>query len=82
MSAMSKDQLDVASKFMTAFWKEIVKPYYNPENTEEWWGHAIDGMDAFSKKYCADDKRLMKILVGFFNGLNEVYKDDYSGRQA
>ena len=76
MSAIRQDQLEVASKFMTAFWKEVIKPYYNPENTEEWWGHVIDHIDEFSQRYCKDDKRLMKMLTGFFNGLNEVYKDD------
>lgn len=82
MSTIRQDQLEVASKFMTIFWKEVVKPFYNPENTEEWWGMLIDRMGKLNQEYCPNDIRLRKMMIGFFNGLNEVYKSEYSNRQT
>ena len=76
MSAIRKDQMETASKFMTMFWKEIVKPYYNPEQTEAWWNDFIEKMKVFNDLYCHDDKRLTKMMAGFYNGLHEVYKDE------
>ena len=75
MSTIRQDQLEVASAFMTAFWKEIVKPYYNPEQTDDWWDALIVHMEDFNEKYSKGDKRLQKMLIGFCNGLNEVYMD-------
>ena len=75
MSAIRQDQLEVASRFMTAFWKEIVKPYYNPKQTDDWWDAFIERMEDFNEKYSKGDMRLQKMLIGFYNGLNEVHKD-------
>ena len=76
MSALKKDQLPAVSQFMTLFWKEIVKPYYNPEQTESWWDYFINDLSRFGDTYCLEDKRLMKILLGFYEGVQEVYRSE------
>ena len=76
MSAIREEQLPTASKFMTLFWKEIVKPYYNPEQSEAWWDDFIQKMSQIGDAYCLEDRRLMRILIGFCDGLQEVYRDE------
>lgn len=69
MSAIRKDQMDNASKFMNEFWKSLVKPYYNPDKNDEFWNETYETMADMSIKYCQDDKRLLHILIGFWTGL-------------
>ena len=82
MSAINKNQLDNASAFMNAFWKLLVKEYYNPEESDAWWNDMIRTTGEIGHKYCENDKRLMKILIGFQNGLNEVWKDGHRGQKV
>ena len=82
MSAITKEQLDNASAFMNSFWKFLVKEYYNPEESDAWWNDMIRKTSEIGHKYCENDKRLMKILVGFQNGLNEVWKDGHTRQKV
>lgn len=81
MSAIRKDQLDNASAFMNEFWKELVKPYYNAEESDAWWDEMIRRTGEIGHKYCENDMRLMKILVGFQNGLSEVWRGEHGRTQ-
>lgn len=69
MSEIRQDQKENASKFMSEFWNELVKPYYNPERTDVYWDKTYMKLDDMSKKYCDGDERLFRILMGFWEGL-------------
>ena len=81
MSAITKEQLDNASKFMNEFWKDLVKPYYNAEESDGWWNNFIRRMGDIGSKYCEHDPRLRKILIGFERGLEEAWKEEGHGRK-
>lgn len=74
MSAIREDQIKNASAFMNDFWKNFVKAYYNPEDSDEWWSEVFAVLSEIGNKYCGTDRRLMKILLGFESGLEEVMK--------
>lgn len=76
MSAITKEQLDNASKFMNDFWQNLVKPYYNAEETDAWWNNMIRMVGEIGHKYCEKDPRLRKILLGFEAGLEEVRRNE------
>ena len=71
MATIRKEQQKDASQFMKVFWNEIVKPYYNPEDSDEWWNKFLDRTTDIAKNYCGTDRRLHKILVGFAEGLEQ-----------
>lgn len=75
MGAIREDQKENASKFMNVFWTQLVKPYYNPENSEEWWTDFFNKLSKFGDEHCQNDKRLKGILFGFEKSLEEVYRD-------
>lgn len=81
MGAIREDQKENASKFMNVFWTQLVKPYYNPEETDAWWNELIKRVGDIGHEYCEKDPRLRKILIGFESGLEEVRKNE-RGRQA
>ena len=81
MSAITKEQLDNASKFMNEFWRDLVKPYYNPEESDGWWNEMIRKVGDIGNKYCNDDPRLRKMLIGFERGLEEAWKEEGHGRK-
>ena len=81
MSAIREDQLPNAAAFMNDFWKNLVKPYYNAEETDAWWNDMIRRVGDMGRKYCENDPRLRKILIGFALGLEEVRRDE-RGRQT
>lgn len=81
MSAITKEQLDNASKFMNEFWRDLVKPYYNAEDSDGWWNEMIRKVGDIGNKYCNDDPRLRKILIGFERGLEEAWKEEGHGRK-
>ena len=76
MSAIREDQLPNASAFFNDFWKNLVKPYYNAEETDAWWNDLIRLVGDMGHKYCENDPRLRKILIGFELGLEEVRKSE------
>lgn len=81
MSAIREDQKENASKFMNVFWTQLVKPYYNPENTDKWWEEVFGTLSKIGDTYCKNDKILKAILFGFETGLEEVYRNE-RGRQT
>lgn len=74
MSTIHADQLKNASEFMTKFWSEIVKPYYNPEDSDEWWTEFIDKCSRMSDKYGRTDKRISEMVLGFIKGVERTSK--------
>lgn len=76
MSAIREDQLPNASAFFNDFWKNLVKPYYNEEETDAWWNDMIRRVGDMGHKYCENDPRLRKILIGFELGLEEVRRNE------
>lgn len=76
MSVIREDQLPNASAFFNDFWKNLVKPYYNAEETDAWWNDMIRRVRNMGHKYCENDPRLRKILIGFELGLEEVRRNE------
>ena len=76
MSAIREDQLPNASAFFNDFWKNLVKPYYNAEEADAWWNDMISRVGDMGHKYCENDPRLRKILIGFELGLEEVRRNE------
>lgn len=74
MAAIHKDHQKNASDFMNAFWQELVKPYYEPEQGQDYWGGMLDKANDLADRYCKDDKRLYKIILGFAEGLEQEAK--------
>lgn len=81
MGAIREDQKENTSKFFNVFWTQLVKPYYNPEETDAWWNELIKRVGDIGHEYCEKDPRLRKILIGFEAGLEEVRKNE-RGRQT
>ena len=80
MAGIRKDQLEDASKFMSALWNEIVKPYYNPEKDDEYWLGLIDKINNLYDRFGLDrNKKMSYMMMGFANGLETEYKGRKSG---
>ena len=77
MAAIRDEQLKNTSEFMTVLWKYLVKPYYNPEDSDEYWQKMIDTINKISQRYCQTDRRLQMLLVGFETGIERVWKDKH-----
>ena len=71
MSSINDSQKDNASKFMSAMWVELMKPYYNAENTDEWWGTALAKANELAERYCKHDRKLLCMVTGYMNGLHD-----------
>ena len=70
MAEIRRDQLENASKFMSAFWEEMVKPFYNSEDADEYWLKLIDkGNELHDRFNLNGDDRLKEMLFGFCTGL-------------
>ena len=70
MSAIRKDQTELASKFMAAFWGELVKPYYNSEDTDEYWSQVIDKIDDLYERFdLYENRQLVEMMFSFTDGL-------------
>ena len=78
MSAIRPDQLDNTKKFMSEFWNSFVKPYYNPEKGDEYWDKTYEELCRLAEKYCKDDVRLLKMLLGFWDGLEREIRGNAS----
>ena len=81
MSAIRKDQLENASAFMTDFWKNFVKPYYNApdyvtEQPEDYWHEFIDVFGKIGNKYCLKDKKLKAILFAFEKAMEDEDREN------
>lgn len=72
MSVIREDQLDNAKKFMSVFWQKIVKPYYNTEETDEYWKALFTDMSKVGEAFCRNDTRLKHMMYGFEKGLEET----------
>lgn len=80
MSAIREDQLKNASAFFKDYWPNLVKAYYNPEDSDAWWNEMINKTHEIGHKYCENDQRLMKICVAFEKGCAEVWKNEQRRR--
>ena len=69
MAEIRKEQMEYASKFMTVIWKELIKPYYNGEESADWWGTVLDKANKIGAAYAHEDRRLVKMVSGFIAGV-------------
>lgn len=70
MGAIREDQKENASKFMSALWNEFVKPYYNSEDTDEFWLGMMGKMNDLYNTYHLDENpQLCEMMMGFSCGL-------------
>lgn len=69
---ISEEHQQNASQFMAAFWNELVKPYYEPENGADYWMQLMEVANTLSEKYCSKDKRLQNMIVAFIGGLQDI----------
>lgn len=90
MAVITENQKDRVSKFMGAFWNNLVKPYYNPPTTQgnasddAYWNDAISKADEITEQFGGkDDVIIRNIVLGFIRGIEaksrnkedtEVYK--------
>ena len=72
MSEIKDNQKEYASKFMSTIWNELIKPYYNAEDKDEWWVDMMDKANAVASRYGKADPRLTKMITGFIRGLEET----------
>lgn len=82
MSAIRDEQKQNVSAFMSEFWSGVVKPYYNPEERDEYWMPFVEKVMEIAKKYGNGDERIIGMVLGFLRGaekMNRMEKDKAQG---
>ena len=79
MSAITKEQSARVGKFMTEFWNDEMKPYYNPpelgtEEDEKFWKELRQKTADMCNKHGADDIIVRQIAYAFVSGVDKVQK--------
>lgn len=69
MSAITQEQSARVGKFMTEFWKDEMKAFYNPEDSQEYWDAVVKKTSEICDKYAADDVIIRKMAMAFVTGL-------------
>lgn len=79
MAGITAEQKDRVSKFMSAFWNELVKPYYNPpvEQDDDYWSSAVGKADEITERFGGkDDVVIRNIVYGFIRGIEAKSRDN------
>lgn len=79
MSAIREEQKQNVSAFMSEFWAGVVKPYYNPEDGDDYWMGFVEKTMKIAEQYGKYDKRIVEIVLGFIKGVEKVYKEKTNG---
>lgn len=70
MAKINENQLENAKQFMSVFWMDLVKPFYNAEDDDDYWMAIIDkANEIFSRFHLEDNHQLREMLFGFICGL-------------
>lgn len=71
MAAIKQNQLKDASEFMGAIWSELIKPFYNPENTDQYWSELVEKENELIRRFDLSEKNrlLLEMMFGFTCGL-------------
>ena len=70
MAAIKQNQLKDASEFMSAVWTELIKPFYNPEDTDEYWAKLVETENKLIRRFDLTNNRLLlEMMFGFTCGL-------------
>lgn len=75
MSAITQEQSARVGKFMTDFWKDEMKPYYNPEDDQAYWDAVVKKTAEICDKYAADDVIVRNIAMAFVSGLEKAQRN-------
>lgn len=77
MAGITAEQKDRVSKFMSAFWNELVKPYYNPsDESDEYWSKVVSKADEITEQFGGkDDVIVRNIVYGFIRGIEAKSRD-------
>ena len=82
MAGITAEQKDRVSKFMSAFWNDLVKPYYNPPTTQgnasddAYWRDSISKADEIATQFGGkDDVIIRNIVYGFIRGIEAKSRD-------
>lgn len=78
MAGITAEQKDRVSKFMSAFWNELVKPYYNPsaDADDDYWSKAVGKADEITEQFGGkDDVIVRNIVYGFIRGIEAKSRD-------
>ena len=77
MAGITAEQKDRVSKFMSAFWNDLVKPYYNPSaESDDYWSNAVSKADEITEQFGGkDDVIVRNIVYGFIRGIEAKSRD-------
>lgn len=75
MSAITQEQSARVGKFMTEFWKDEMKAFYNPEDSQEYWDAVVKKTSEICDKYAEDDVIIRKMAMAFVAGLEKAQKN-------
>ena len=75
MSAITQEQSTRVGKFMTEFWKDEMKAFYNPEDSQEYWDAVVNKTSEICDKYAADDVIVRNIAMAFVSGLEKAQRN-------
>lgn len=75
MSAITQEQSARVGKFMTEFWKDEMKAFYNPENNQEYWDAVVKKTSEICDKYAADDVIVRNMAMSFVSGLEKAQRN-------
>ena len=75
MSAITQEQSARVGKFMTEFWKDEMKAFYNPEDSQEYWDAVVNKTSEICDKYAEDDVIVRNIAMAFVSGLEKSQRN-------
>lgn len=77
MAGITAEQKDRVSKFMSAFWNELVKPHYNPsDDSDDYWSNVVNKADEITEQFGGkDDVIVRNIAYGFIRGIEAKSRD-------
>ena len=75
MSAITQEQSARVGKFMTEFWKDEMKAFYNPEDSQEYWDAVVKKTSEICDKYAADDVIVRNMAMSFVSGLEKAQRN-------
>jgi len=79
VASVEKKDIPSVSEFMSCFWA-MIKMFWIPENSDEYWGGVTDYADKFHKKFNNDF--CDEMILSFLDYLDEKFRKEILNEQT